>query len=178
MSRLHSHLKAATVLATAGLGGLIVAASLAGAAAAHRASGTVSARSARTDRSVATVARAPARIGVANTGLGKILVNKRGFTVYAFSRDARNKDRCAAMAGCLGVWPPVTTHGRPRAGHAVNGSRLGTIKISGGRLQVTYAAHPLYLYSMDGAPGQTGYVGASQFGGVWRALRTSGKLVT
>jgi len=119
-------------------------------------------------------AAGPARIQLRRTSLGEVLVDGRGFTVYAFSRDGKRKDQCVMTRGCTGVWPVIRTHGAPRAGRGVKRSLLGTIRISGGATQVTYAGHPLYHYSGDVSPGSTDYVGASQFGGVWRALKPSG----
>jgi predicted lipoprotein with Yx(FWY)xxD motif len=119
----------------------------------------------------------PAKIQLKRTSLGEVLVDGTGFTVYAFSRDGKGKDRCVTTSGCTGVWPMIRTHGSPRAGHGVKRSLLGTIKIRGGVSQVTYAGHPLYHYSGDVSPGSTDYVGASQFGGVWRAVKSSGALV-
>ena len=54
-------------------------------------------------------------------------------------------------------------------------SLLGTIALGGGRRQVTYAGHPLYTYAFDSGPAETGYVGATQFGGTWRALSATGR---
>ena len=106
-----------------------------------------------------------------------LLVNSHGFTLYAFSRDSRNVDRCASMNGCTSIWPLVRTGARPIAGPGVKRSLLGTIKVHGG-LQVTYAGHPLYSYSGDAGPGSTSYVGKSQFKGVWRGVRASGATVS
>jgi predicted lipoprotein with Yx(FWY)xxD motif len=117
-----------------------------------------------------------AKILLRSTSKGMILTNGRGFTVYAFSRDGKNKDACAKVSGCLATWPPITTKGRPQAGKGVKGSMLGTIKL-GGKRQVTYGGHPLYGYVADSSPGSTEYVGVSQFGGSWPALKANGKLV-
>jgi predicted lipoprotein with Yx(FWY)xxD motif len=122
-------------------------------------------------------AAAVTSIGLRKTGLGRLLVNSRGFTLYAFSRDGGGTDRCVQVRGCTGVWPVLRATGRPVAGGGVEASLLGTIGLPGGVRQVTYAGHPLYTYAFDNAPAQTGYVGASQFGGVWRALTASGKLI-
>jgi predicted lipoprotein with Yx(FWY)xxD motif len=121
-------------------------------------------------------ATAGAKVQVRHTSLGNVLVNGRGFTLYAFSRDGRNHDRCMSISGCHGVWPLDRTHGRPVAGRGVHRSMLGTIHLAGVVTQVTYAGHPLYTYSGDSSAGQTYYVGASQFGGTWRAIRASGHL--
>ena len=127
-------------------------------------------------RAQAHAASGPATIQLRRTSKGMILVDGRGFTVYAFSHDSRNRDTCIAMSGCQMFWPPVRTSGRPHAGRGVRSSLLGTIRIHGG-LQVTYAGHALYGYSGDSSPGSTSYVGVSAFHGVWSALRSTGALV-
>jgi predicted lipoprotein with Yx(FWY)xxD motif len=111
------------------------------------------------------------------THLGKILVTASGYTLFAFSKDARNKDACAKISGCLEAWPIKEAQGRPSGGSGVKSSLLSTLKLSKGRTQVTYAGHPLYIYAGENAPGQTEYVGAKQFGGIWYALNAAGQLV-
>ncbi len=54
---------------------------------------------------------------------------------------------------------------------------IGTIKLASGVKQVTYAGHPLYTYIGDSGPGDTSYVGFSQFGGTWFALNAAGHAV-
>jgi predicted lipoprotein with Yx(FWY)xxD motif len=117
---------------------------------------------------------ARAEIKLRKTGVGTILVNSRGFTVYAFTRDPRNRDVCVALRGCSSAWPAVTTTGKPIAGHGVKASLLGTINLRGGRKQVTYAGHALYTYIGDSAPGQTSYVDFAAFGGRWPAMNAPG----
>jgi predicted lipoprotein with Yx(FWY)xxD motif len=168
MSRRRIALASAT--AVVGLGSLVLqSASIAGAhpAAAARARPAAD----------ATAASGGARISLRKTQLGMLLVNSHGFTLYAFSRDSRNADRCASTPGCTSIWPLVRTGARPIAGPGVKRSLLGTIKVHGG-LQVTYAGHPLYTYSSDAGPGSTSYVGKSQFKGVWRGVRASGATVS
>lgn len=167
MSRNRTALASATVAVS--LGSLAVVPAVGSmAATTHRASA---------GRAQAHAAAGGAMIGLRKTRLGTLLVNSRGFTLYAFSTDRARKDTCVARKGCTGIWPLVTTRGKPRAGHGVKRSLLGTIKVRG-RTQVTYAGHPLYTYTGDGAPGSTSYVGVRQFGGVWRGLRASGRLVS
>jgi len=111
------------------------------------------------------------------TSLGKILVNSAGFTLFDFSRDSRNKDACQSVSGCIFVWPPLVASGKPTAGSGVNGSKLGTIKLSNGKRQVTYYGRPLYLYTGDAHTGETSYVGFSAFGGRWLAVNAKGASV-
>jgi predicted lipoprotein with Yx(FWY)xxD motif len=123
----------------------------------------------------AVAAAATPTVKLANTHVGRILVNGRGFTLYAFSRDGHNKDVCVTKPGCTMTWPPLTTITKPTAGPGLKGKLLGTIKLPNGSRQVTYAGHPLYRYAFD-SRGTTDYVGISQFGGEWDALTASGKV--
>jgi predicted lipoprotein with Yx(FWY)xxD motif len=116
-----------------------------------------------------------AKLKLANTDLGKIVVNGGGFTVYMFTADRRNKDNCST--GCKSVWPPVTTSGRAVAGPGIKRRLIGSISLGHGVRQVTYAGHPLYTYIADGGPGDTSYVGFNQFGGRWFALNAGGHAV-
>jgi predicted lipoprotein with Yx(FWY)xxD motif len=113
------------------------------------------------------------KLQLRRTNVGTILVNSGGFTIYAFTRDARNKDNCANVSGCLSVWPPVTTSGKVIAARGVNSRLIGTITLKTGVKQITYAGHPLYTYIADSGPGQTFYVNVSQFGGRWPALNAA-----
>ncbi|HET6866706.1 MAG TPA: hypothetical protein VFH80_12385 [Solirubrobacteraceae bacterium] len=117
-----------------------------------------------------------AKLQLRHTALGSVLVNRGGHTVFVFTRDSRNHDKCTAIAGCTGIWPMVTTSGTPTLGPGVKRSLVGTIKVGGAR-QVTYAGHPLYTYIGDAGPGDTSYVGQSQFGGKWFALNAAGQTV-
>ena len=94
-----------------------------------------------------------------------------------FTRDSPNRDRCVAIGGCAGIWPALTSNGRPATGHGVRRSLVGTIKLPDGTRQVTYAGHPLYTYIGDSGPGDTSYVGQRQFGGTWFALSPGGRIV-
>jgi predicted lipoprotein with Yx(FWY)xxD motif len=122
-------------------------------------------------------AGAAAKVQLRHTSLGSILVSSSGRTLYEFTRDHTNANSCVRISGCSGTWPALQTSGRPTAGPGVHSSLLSTIRLSGGRTQVTYAGHPLYLYSGDSGPGETSYVGESAFGGRWYAINASGHTV-
>jgi predicted lipoprotein with Yx(FWY)xxD motif len=122
-------------------------------------------------------ASSPVKLSLRKTSVGMILVNSRGFTLYAYTRDRRNQDSCLKVGGCVSVWPPLTTAGKPVAGSGVKASMLGTITIKGGAKQVTYGGHPLYTYVGDTGPGSIEYVNVSASGGRWPALSGSGSEV-
>lgn len=111
------------------------------------------------------------------TAAGQLLETSSGLTLYMFTHDDRNRDTCVTISGCAQVWPPFTIKGKPTAGHSVKSSLLGSIRISGGRHQVTYAGHPLYLYAGDSTAGDTGYLGVSSFGGTWFGVSAAGRTV-
>lgn len=118
-----------------------------------------------------------AKVTLRHTRLGNILATASGFTLYEFTHDHGAHNSCVSIRECSGTWPPYTTSGRPTAGPGVRASLLSSIRIPGGKTQVTYAGHPLYVYSGDSGPGETSYVGESVFGGRWYALTASGGVV-
>jgi predicted lipoprotein with Yx(FWY)xxD motif len=118
-----------------------------------------------------------AKVQLRHTSLGTILVTGSGFTLYRFTRDPRNKDTCAHVSKCPGFWPALRTSGTPLAGPGIKRSLLSSIPLAGGGRQVTYAGHPLYTYAAAGERGETAYVGAKEFGGMWDAVSSSGNLV-
>lgn len=118
-----------------------------------------------------------AKIQLRSTSLGKILVDSSGFTLYRFTKDHGNKNTCVTTSECPATWPALSTTSTPSAGPGVRASLLSTIRLPNGSKQVTYAGHPLYRYATAGERGETVYVGASQFGGVWYAVNASGSVV-
>jgi predicted lipoprotein with Yx(FWY)xxD motif len=78
---------------------------------------------------------AVAALAVANSSLGRILVDGDGRTLYLFGKDRHGKSACRGQ--CAGYWPPLITAGRPRAKAGAKASLLGTTKRADGRLQGT-----------------------------------------
>jgi predicted lipoprotein with Yx(FWY)xxD motif len=111
-----------------------------------------------------------------NSKLGKILVDSRGRTLYLFSKDTRTKSACSGA--CATPWPPLRANGKLSAGSGVTASKLGTIKRSDGKPQVTYNGHPLYGFVMDKKAGDTKGEGLTAFGGHWFAISPAGKQVS
>ena len=98
-----------------------------------------------------TSSGASATVGVANSSLGSILVNSTGRTLYLFKADVGANSACAGA--CATAWPPLLATGTPTAGTGLTASKLGTITRSGGKQQVTYNGHPLYLFGGGGSGG-------------------------
>lgn len=123
----------------------------------------------------ATQSGSGTEVGTRHTSsLGTFLVKHRGErTVYLFEKDSRDRSRC--FRACATVWPPLMTKGRPEAVDGAKASKLGRIKRGSG-WQVTYAGHPLYLYSADGA-GSTNGQGLNAFGAFWYVVNPRGGAV-
>src|SRR5690242_14086480 len=90
----------------------------------------------------APAAQAPAAVKLGSTGLGRVLVDAHGRTLYVWAHDKGSKSTCSGQ--CASFWPPLTTKGKPIAARGVRGALLGTSRRSDGRKQVTYNGHPLY----------------------------------
>ena len=114
-----------------------------------------------------------ATVEVANSRLGRILVDSKGITLYDFVKDKGTTSVC--YGACAALWPPLITKGKPIAGPGVRASLLGTTKRKDGKLEVTYKGHPLYYFITDRKPGQTTGQGVNQFGGPWWVLSPAGK---
>ena len=117
-----------------------------------------------------------ATVGLANSGLGKILVDSQGRTVYLFLKDAGTKSAC--FGECAGDWPPVRANGSPTVGQGLAASKVGTTARSDGKPQVSYNGHPLYLFVGDKQPGDTNGQGLSAFGARWYVLSRAGNQVS
>jgi len=114
-------------------------------------------------------------VTVKASSYGRILFDGRGFVLYGFTRDQRGKSACSGA--CAKAWPPFIVKSRPRAGKSVLSGRIGVIRRSGGRFQATYFGRPLYYYVGDRKPGQILCQDVTEFGGVWRVVRPTGRLV-
>ena len=112
-------------------------------------------------------------VAVAKSPLGNILVDSKGITLYDFVKDKGTASTC--YGACAALWPPLTTKGKPIAGHGVRATLLGTTKRKDGKLEVTYNGHPLYYFVTDRKPGQTTGQGVNQFGAPWWVLSPTGK---
>jgi predicted lipoprotein with Yx(FWY)xxD motif len=116
-----------------------------------------------------------ATVSTGKTGLGKIIVNGSGRTLYLFEKDKRGKSACSSS--CAAYWPPLITHGKPMAAGGAKQALVGTIKRANGSRQVTYAGHPVYTYLLDTKRGQTKGEGSTLFGAGWDALSPAGKKI-
>jgi predicted lipoprotein with Yx(FWY)xxD motif len=124
----------------------------------------------------ATAATKNATVRVANSRLGRILVDSTGRTLYLFEADVGTKSAC--FGACATAWPPLRTGGKPVVRGGARAALVGTTKRSDGARQVTYNAHPLYVFIKDRKPGDVTGQGVTAFGGAWSAVSPAGNQIS
>jgi predicted lipoprotein with Yx(FWY)xxD motif len=115
---------------------------------------------------------APITVGTAK-GVGKVLVDSNGLTLYYFQKDQNGESAC--YGACEQGWPPLTTEGAPQAGEGAMASKLGTTERKDGTMQVTYAGWPLYTFVEDKKPGEDNGTDSKAFGASWYPLHPNGE---
>lgn len=112
------------------------------------------------------------------SGLGAVLVNAQGRTLYMFTPDNHAKVTC--LSSCASLWPPaeLSSGQKAAAGGEAKPSLLGSDPDPEGGAVVTYAGWPLYTYAADSGPGTANGQGVSANGGLWYVLSPSGKMIT
>ena len=172
--------QAATLLAALIIGAGVLA-GCGGGSSSTLSSSTSSTKSTTTTSSVPTPPKPPPNaeegtvfvsLGSA-AGLGQVLVDSEGHTLYSFSGDSAQAASCEKA--CANAWPPLLVEqGEPQPSNGASAARLGTITRADGSRQVTYAGHPLYSFGGDQQPGEANGNGSAAFGGTWSALKGSG----
>jgi len=111
-------------------------------------------------------------------GLGTVLVNGQGLTVYIFEPDKHATVTCTGA--CASVWPPVQLSGgqTPTAAGSAKSALLGSDPNPAGGQVVTYAGWPLYTYVADTSPGTAHGQALNINGGLWYVMAPSGAIVT
>lgn len=109
------------------------------------------------------------------TGVGTVLTDSAGKTLYFTDQEAGGKVLCTA--DCVRIWIPLTVTSESVSG-GVPG-KLATVKRpDNGKLQVTYDGKPLYTFQQDSGPGDAkGNSVKDSFGGTefsWHAATTGG----
>src|SRR5262249_52797759 len=125
--------------------------------------------------SASATAHGGAVVKTGPSSLGRVLVDSHGKTLYLWAHDKSSKSTC--NSDCTEYWPPLVTRGKPVAQAGANAQLLGTTRRSDGRLQVTYAGHPLYYFIKDTKPGQTNGEALTGFGGRWDPVSAAGAAV-
>src|ERR1019366_88242 len=78
---------------------------------------------------------------------------------------------------CLTVWPPLLVKSSTKSiklGAGVSG-KIGFVKRSSTKKQVTFNSYPVYVYSGDSGPKQSNGEGIHADGGTWTMVHASAK---
>lgn len=106
------------------------------------------------------------------SGLGTVLTDGEGLTLYRFDKDTANPSRSTCDGGCARQWPPVVgTAGEVRV-RGVDQALVASVERDDGSRQLTVGGWPVYRFAEDAAPGQAGGQGV---GGTWFAAAADGK---
>lgn len=107
------------------------------------------------------MAMVPAKTG--QTGLGPVLVDGKGMTLYTFDRDTMpGKSSCNGP--CAQNWPPLMA-----AADAKASGDWSVITRDDGRMQWAYKGRPLYGWVKDEKPGDT--TGDGFLNGAWHVAK-------
>jgi predicted lipoprotein with Yx(FWY)xxD motif len=112
------------------------------------------------------------KVKVADSELGRILVDESGRTLYGFTRDKKKASNCDA--DCIAVWPALTSSTPASAGDRLDAALLGQTKQAEGVVQVTYGEWPLYYYIGDAVAGDLNGQGIDD---EWYVVAPDGKLI-
>ena len=109
--------------------------------------------------------KAPTVTIVKIDGLGKVLADANGKTLYTLTA---NGAPVACTGGCLAAWPPLIASGKPKGAKGVK--NLG---VDSATRQVTVDKLPVYMFVRDTASGQANGQGINSFGGVWNVVKVA-----
>jgi predicted lipoprotein with Yx(FWY)xxD motif len=130
----------------------------------------------RADPPAASTAAAKGpKLRTVQSDYGTILSDGRGRALYLFTADRGKASTCSG--DCATAWPPYIVKSKPIAGRGAKGRLIGTTRRDDGRLQATYAGHPVYFYEGDRRAGEVLCQAVNEFGGYWYVLRSNGKAV-
>lgn len=112
------------------------------------------------------------------SGIGSVLVNSSGMTIYSLKTPRETNGTIKCTGSCTSFWFPVTASSASLSDSGLPG-KLGTVHRPDGKTQLTYDGMPLYTFRLDTAPGQVhGNNYTDSFNGTsftWQAVTASGK---
>lgn len=115
------------------------------------------------------------------SGVGTVLVNGSGRTLYMLTAEQGGKVVCTASNACTKYWSPATLPSGMSTGIAGSGAQaslLGTIKDASGQSRLTYGGWPVYTFVGDSSSGVAKGQGVTSFGGTWWVINPAGMPVT
>jgi len=121
----------------------------------------------------ASGATSPALKSAKVAGFPGALVNHSSRTLYVLSSERGAKIKC--KSACLSAWPPLLVKSsvtKVTLGANVKG-KIGFVKRSSTKKQVTFNSFPLYTYAGDSGSRQSNGEGIVAFGGTWYLVKAS-----
>ena len=109
-------------------------------------------------------------------GLGTVIVDGRGRTVYVLTSNGTTNAPCTDDTGCTKAWPDIPLPdgvSTSTAGQGVQASMLASVQANG-ETYPTYNTWLMYEFAGDSAAGQANGEGIKSFGGTWYALSPAG----
>jgi predicted lipoprotein with Yx(FWY)xxD motif len=103
-------------------------------------------------------------------GVGPILTDQDGFTLYLFTKDTKKPSKSTCEGACATTWPPVIAKGEIQL-EGVDKKIVSTVKRADGSEQVTVGGWPVYRFSKDTAPGEANGQGVN---GTWFTIEARG----
>ena len=114
---------------------------------------------------------AVADLALADSRLGRIVVNRVGSTLYVLTDDSDGVSTCEGR--CAATWPPAAPVGStPSATSGIDQSSVTVATRADGSAQLTLGGSPLYTFVGDARPGDTNGQGS---GGVWFVIGADGQ---
>jgi predicted lipoprotein with Yx(FWY)xxD motif len=123
-----------------------------------------------------TPAPSGAPLSVADTSLGRVVVDASGFTVYMLTADSPGQSSCSS--DCLSSWPPVAAPSSGTQSPPDITAKVDETETTTGTAMLTVGGWPAYTYVQDTAPGDVSGEGITSFGGTWYAIGPNGQPVT
>ncbi len=138
---------------------------------------TAASAAAPSESAAASEAASPAAGGVsialADSALGKIIVDGAGKTLYMFTPD-EDAGKVTCYDDCATNWPALKADDASAvsAGTGLDQSKVTVTDRTDGGKQVKYGEYPLYYFAADTAAGQTNGQGK---GGKWYVVGADGE---
>jgi predicted lipoprotein with Yx(FWY)xxD motif len=181
MSRTRTRTAAVTTTAAAGALGLALLSACSGSygSSSHgsAAGGPTATSPAATSSPQAAQQAAGTRLTAATVGgLGQVVTDRSGMTLYRFDQDTANPPATHCAGQCAVKWPPALVTGSGTVTlKGVDKSLVGTVTRPDGSKQLTLHGWPLYRFANDAAPGDAKGQGV---GGTWFAATPQGAKAT
>jgi len=158
----------------------VALAALAGCGSSSSSSSSTATSAAAPAATTAAAAASGVKVSTATvSGLGTVLVDSKGHTLYIFEPDKKSKVTC--VGSCAAIWPPLkvtAAGGTAQASGEVKAPLLSTAPDPEGGSVVTYAGWPLYDYVADSSAGSATGQGLNNSGGLWYVISPAGQVIT